>query len=245
MKKSTTYSMLFAFLLLVNFTFYSQVTEVNVKAKIVLEDVEGNIKITGTAENLTDIIQSMTYKLSVIKKNIKTENRSTNAQEGVFTLDANENKNLSTTQINRSSEDEIIVLLLFYDENNQIVSKDRVVLSDEKKKDRVIILEEDGLEMSGIVTDETKTKIGKDFYDIFYYLYRDYNLNAKQIVKINEELSFGRNTKIVIMVENDAVYEFLARPDEEFLDAMAKNAIYETYQFLKKLENEKKYITQY
>jgi hypothetical protein len=244
MKNPTTYSKLFALLLLVNFSFFAQNTDVDVKAKIVLEEVEGNIKITGTAENLTDILQSMTYKLSVIKKNIKTENRSTNNQEGVFTLDANQNKNLSTTQINRSSEDEIIVLLLFYDENSQIVSKDRVVISDEKKKDKVIVLE-DGIELVGIVTDETKTKIGKDFYDNFSYLYRDYKINAKQIVKISEELSFGRNTKIIIMVDNDVVYEFLARPDEEFIEAMAKNSLYETYQFLKKLENEKKYITQY
>jgi hypothetical protein len=244
MKNLTTYSMLFAFLLLINFTFYGQNKEVDVKAKIVLEEVEGNIKITGTAENLTDIIQSLTYKLSVIKKNIKSENRSTNNQEGVFTLEANQNKNLSTTQINKSSEDEIIIMLLFYDENKQIVSKDRVVISDEKKKDKIIILD-DGIELAGIVTDETKTKIGNDFYDSFYYLYRDYNLNAKQIIKISEELSFGRNTKIIIMIDNDVVFEFLARPDEEFLEAMAKTSLYETYQFLKKLENEKKYITQY
>ena len=244
MKKSTTYSVLFVLLLLINFNLKAQNLNADVKAKIVLEDVEGNIKITGTAENLTDILQSLTYKLSVIKKNIKSENRSSNAQEGVFTLDANQNKNLSTTQINKSSEDEIIVLLLFYDENNQIVSQDRVVISDQKKKDKVIILD-DGIELTGIVADDTKTKIGKDFYDNFYYLYRDYNLNAKQIVKVNEELSFGRNTKIVIMIENDVVFEFLARPDEEFLESMAKTALYETYQFLKKIENEKKYITQY
>ena len=244
MKKITPYSILFVFLGLISFSIKAQTSDVEVKAKIVLEEVEGNIKITGTAENLTDIIQSMTYKLSVIKKNIKTENRSSNAQEGVFTLEANENKNLSTTQINKSDEDEIIILLLFYDENNQIVSKDRVVIGDEKKKDKVIILD-DGFEMAGIVTDETKTKMGKDFYDSFYYLYRDYNLNARQIVKINEELSFGRNTKIIIMVENEVIFEFLARPDEEFLTAMAKSAIYETYQYLKKIENEKKYITQY
>lgn len=244
MKKKTPYSILFVFLGLINFSMKAQTSGVEVKAKIVLEEVEGNIKITGTAENLTDIIQSMTYKLSVIKKNIKTENRSSNAQEGVFTLEANENKNLSTTQINKSNEDEIIILLLFYDENNQIISKDRVVIGDEKKKDKVNILD-DGFEMAGIVTDETKTKMGKDFYDSFYYLYRDYNLNAKQIVKVNEELSFGRNTKIIIMVENEVIFEFLARPDEEFLTAMAKSALYETYQYLKKIENEKKYITQY
>ncbi len=47
---------------------YSQISNTEVKAKINLEEIEGNIKITGTAENLTDIVQSLSYKLSVIKK---------------------------------------------------------------------------------------------------------------------------------------------------------------------------------
>jgi hypothetical protein len=28
----------------------------------------------------------------------------------------------------------------------------------------------------GIISDETKTKVGKDFYDLYYYLYNDYNM---------------------------------------------------------------------
>lgn len=134
MKKSTTYSLFITFMLFFSLQTKAQTVQTDVKAKIVLEEVEGNIKITGTAENTSDIIQSLTYKLSVIKKNKNSDNRSTNAQEGVFTLNPNENKNLSTTQINKSSQDEIIILLLFYDENEQIVSKDRVVISDEKKR---------------------------------------------------------------------------------------------------------------
>jgi hypothetical protein len=38
----------------------------------------------------------------------------------VFSLNANENKNLSTTQINLGKEDEVIVLLLFFDENKNL-----------------------------------------------------------------------------------------------------------------------------
>jgi hypothetical protein len=57
----------------------------------------------------------MSYTLSVIKKNQSNNNTSNNAQEGFFSLNANENKNLSTTQINLG-KDEVIVLLLFYDE---------------------------------------------------------------------------------------------------------------------------------
>ncbi|PWB21769.1 curli-like amyloid fiber formation chaperone CsgH [Flavobacterium sp. HTF] len=115
-------------------TIYGQVPQDKVKAKIELEKVEGNVKITGTAENLTDVIRSASYRLSVIKNNNKSNNKSNNEQVGVFTLQPNEIQKLSTSQINLTEEDEVIVLLLFYDEDKQIIAKDRVVLGDEKKK---------------------------------------------------------------------------------------------------------------
>jgi hypothetical protein len=214
-----------------------------VKAKIQMEEIEGNIKITGTAENLSEIIQSLTYKLSVIKQH--SNNQSTNAQEGLFTLAPGEIKNLSTTQINTSKEDEIIVLLLFYDENKQLIGKDRVVLGNEKKKEENIILPDDGFILSGIISDETKTKMGKDFYDYFYYEYNEKNINSAKIVTVIEELSFGRNTKISISIENVVIYEFLTRPDEEFLVAVAKESVNATFLYLKNLERQSKYFTQY
>ncbi|MBC5838213.1 hypothetical protein H8R25_09670 [Flavobacterium sp. F-392] len=103
----------------------------------------------------------------------------------------------------------------------------------------------DGFELTGIVSDETKTRVGKDFYDRFYYLYNEYRVNSKEIVVVEEEFSFSRNTKISIKIKNEVVYEFLARPDEEYIDTMAKQAIYESYLYLKNLEKESKYFTQY
>jgi hypothetical protein len=47
---------------------YPQTTNTKVKAKVEYEENDGIIKITGTAENLTGIVQSMSYTLSVIKK---------------------------------------------------------------------------------------------------------------------------------------------------------------------------------
>ncbi|MFH6997121.1 curli-like amyloid fiber formation chaperone CsgH [Flavobacterium sp. FlaQc-57] len=105
-----------------------------IKAKIDVEKIEDNFKITGMAENLTDVIKSASYRLSVIKNNDKSNNQSNNAQVGLFTLEPNEVKKLSTTQVNVSADDEVIVLLLFYDEDKEIIAKDRVVLGEEKKK---------------------------------------------------------------------------------------------------------------
>jgi hypothetical protein len=39
-------------------------------------------------------------------------------------------------------------------------------------------------------------------------IYNDYKINAKEIVVINEEFSFSRNTKIMININNEVVYEF-------------------------------------
>lgn len=227
---------------------YCQLSNKDVKAKILVEQVEGNVKITGTAENLTDIIQSLNYKLSVIKKNKNTNNQSNNAQEGLFTLEPSEKQNLSTTQVNVGKDDQVIILLLFYNEAKQLVGKDRVVVGedgDEKKKVAQETVPIDGIELVGIVTNDTKTKVGKDFYDLYYYEYRDKNINAKKIITVSEELSFARNTKIIISIDNVSIYEFLARPDEEFLYLVAQESVNATYAHLVNLERQSKYITQY
>ncbi|TDO72951.1 hypothetical protein EV143_107257 [Flavobacterium chryseum] len=114
--------------------FYGQVPQDKIKAKLEIEKVEGNVKVTGTAENLTDVLRSAAYRLSVIKNNNKSNNQSNNDQVGIFTLQPNELQKLSTSQVNIAEGDEVVVLLLFYDENKQIIAKDRVVLGEEKKK---------------------------------------------------------------------------------------------------------------
>ncbi len=99
--------------------------------------------------------------------------------------------------------------------------------------------------MKGIVLDDTKTKIGKDFYDKYYYKYNDIGINANKIVTIGEEFSFGRNTKIMITVNNEIVYEFFSRPEDDFIEAVAQESIEATYYYLKELEQQSKYFTQY
>ncbi|MBE8723734.1 curli-like amyloid fiber formation chaperone CsgH [Flavobacterium hungaricum] len=122
------------FLALFSSFIYGQVPQDKIKAKLEIVQVEGTVKITGTAENLTDVIRSAAYKMSVIKNNNKSNNQSNNDQVGAFTLQPNEIQKLSTSQINLSANDEVIVLLLFYDEDKQIIAKDRIVLGEEKKK---------------------------------------------------------------------------------------------------------------
>lgn len=215
----------------------------DIDTKIEIGDFEEMVAISSTVENLTDVYRNLHYKLSVIK-NDKSNNSSNNSQEGRFTIKPNEKKTLSKTQINHNSSDKTIILLLIYDENNVLVGKDRVLIGGDKEEENKI-KKNDGIEIAGIISDETKTKIGKDFYELYFKKYSEASINGNEIVTIEEELSFGRTTKIKVYISNTNIAEFIAFPDEEFLNQMAEMTVINTIKYFKKEKESKGFVTQY
>jgi hypothetical protein len=220
---------------------FSQTMNKEVKAKIEVNYSEDLVLIKGIAENLTDVYKSISYKLSVIKNGGKTGNQSTNAQSGRETLEPEKIKDLSKTQININNEDEIVLLLLIYDEKGNIIGKDRIALGEKKKTEKIA----DGLELTGIISDETKTKNGKDFYDLFYSEYNKINKKGDKIVTVSEELTIARSTKLIISIENELITEFLLRPDEDYLSAMAQESASLVFKYFKNLERQSQQIIRY
>ncbi|OXA78310.1 hypothetical protein B0A65_13805 [Flavobacterium frigidimaris] len=99
--------------------------------------------------------------------------------------------------------------------------------------------------MIGIVANDTKTKLGNDYYDMFYAQYSKLKIHTSKIVTVQEELTFGRTTKITILVDSDIIEEFISRPDEDFLKYMAESASSKLFKYFKDLEKQNKIITQY
>jgi len=87
---------------------HAQINHNEIKAKIEIEEFENILKIIGIAENSSDVYKSLYYKLTVFNKSDKGENQVSNVQEGYFTLDPNQKKILSKTQINTSSKNQIL-----------------------------------------------------------------------------------------------------------------------------------------
>lgn len=222
---------------------HAQILNTEVKAKIELSYFEEMVSVTGTAENLDDGMKNLSYTLSVIKKNNQSSNTSNNSQNGEFTLNPNEKKTLSTTQINQSTEDEIIILLLIYNDNDVMVGKDRIIV--EVKKSEVLKKNETELEITGIISDDTKTKVGKDFYDIYFSKYNSEAINGNQIVQIEEQLNIGRTTILKITIDTKLISEFIANPNEEFLQQKAEEVIQATKKYFIDLEKLKNRIEQY
>ncbi|CAI2767394.1 CsgE family curli-type amyloid fiber assembly protein [Flavobacterium collinsii] len=224
---------------------FSQEVHIEVKAKIEVKEIENLLAITGTAENLKSQFKNISYKLTVFKKNKKNSNKSNNAQDGRVTLEPIQKVELSKTQVNFTPEDEIIILLLIYDEKNELIGKDRVVFGEDKVSDAGKPIPVDGIEMIGIVANDTKTKLGNDFYDFFYAQYSKLRINTSKIVTVQEELTFGRTTKITILIDGEIVEEFISRPDEDFLKYMAESAASKAFKYFKDIEKQNKIITQY
>lgn len=226
-------------------TISSQTVYKEVKAKIEVEEIENILSITGTAENLKAVYKNISFKLSVFKKNKLNDNKSSNMQDGRITLEPINKVILSKTQINRGKDDQIIVLLLIYDEDNMIIGKDRIVFGQEEEPKVSVLKPNDGLEMIGIVSNETKTKLGNDFYDFFYSEFSKLKINSNKIIYVQEELTFGRTTKIIVNIDGEIIEEFIARPEEDFLKYMSQTASSKVFKYFKNIEKQNKSIMQY
>ena len=224
---------------------YSQPVYKEVKAKIEVEKVENILFIRGTVENLKSEFKSISYKLTVFKKNKYNANNSKNSQDGRVILDPQQKVILSKTQINESKDDQIILLLMIYDENNVVIGKDRLEMGvDDASKDEGN-KPNDGLEMSGILSNDTKTKLGNDFYELFYKEFSKLKLKSNKVVTVQEELTFGRTTKIIVSVDGDVINEFISRPDEDYMKYMSEMVSAEVFKYFKNIEKQNKSIMRY
>lgn len=243
--------------ILFSISAHSQMYNSDVEAKINIEENGSMVAITGFAINKTDSNRSLRYVLSVIKSDTLSSNSSNNSQSGRFVMEVGEKKNLSSTTINTNEKDRVIVLLLIYDEDDKPLGMDRLVINgteedielkrlEEKERKEAINISPDaqekavdGFVLRGIVTEDTKTKPGADFYKMFYSLYNEKKINGEEIVNIKEVLSLNNNTKIEIYVANEKMLEFFVRPQNEYLKAVADVAVKRVYLYLKQYKANK------
>lgn len=90
----------------------------------------------------------------------------------------------------------------------------------------------DDVEIDGLLVDDTKTKAGKDFYDIFYnkWIAPD---NAKDYTITVSEKPFRLNlTIITVSINDNSVYQALLQPRLDIIEAISEEAISNTQNYL-------------
>lgn len=184
-----------------------------IKTKMEVERNEDNLTIKPVVQNQGSLYLSYDYVL-LVKKTDAQNNLSINNQGGKFTLEPGEVKTLSLLQISTVGKDRIRAYLYIRDEEkNQLITKDSLELG---LQNNAMIEEKALMNITGVVVDESKTKIGHDFYDLFYSIYNQYPNKFDFIITISELPYRGLTSKIQVNVQQNTVYEFIGNPDEEY-----------------------------
>ncbi len=216
-------------------SFYNK----DIKAEIWLEQKGEFVEVKGVASNFLQGNAEIRYELTVFKID-SLKNTSKSSQKGRGILKARNKAFIGNTTVNLKYPGIIRIMLLVYDINDKLVGKDLK----EIEKGTLLIKKEDkrdtsyeGIAITGIVLDKTRTKPAKDFFDDFYMKYNQYKLNGKEPVVIREQFAQGRNSMIKIFVGTQLIHQFFVNPRSDYMESMVDPCIYKVYQHFQRIEN--------
>ncbi len=199
----------------------------DIQAKIEVKDIEGVTHIKALANNNTTIFRALSYQILAVKEG-SSGNLTSSEQSGRFTLQPNETKELSEMNINIDKNDALKVFLFFRDEKNNTISKDSLIYNGNKKiavKEEKKKLQEEDIHIFGLTINETKTKVGGEFYDKLYNYMTLNDLKPTFILKVTEIPTRANSTQIQIFADDSNIYSFIARPDDDYLDSEVQNTV--------------------
>ncbi|GEQ85728.1 hypothetical protein ULMS_12360 [Patiriisocius marinistellae] len=225
-----------------------------VKADLLVEENTEFTEIKARANNLVEVNQDLRFVFSIIKTISEDEKLNKTDEEGGFFLKPFEKKFLGEITIPKTDKTKIIILLLVYDAREKLIGKARWSQFDEESSEKVpIVLSKEEIRasayndalISGIVTQDTRTKFGNDFYKIFYAQYFLSEINAEEIIDVKEVLALGRNTKIEVRIDGVLLSEFFLRPKEQYLKYMSQFTIDNIVKYLQNKKNMNNQIERY
>lgn len=189
-----------------------------VNARIENSILENQIRLKAVITNNTPVYKELNYLLISIKKG-NSGNLSNNQQSGKFSINPNEVKVLSEINVNLEPKDALKAFLYVRDEETQkLIAKDSLEINNDLFKKKTAKVEEDAVfELKGLTIDETKTKVGKDFYDIFYLQYSQIPDKSSGAVTISELPLRGTSGQISIQIDDKVIYSFMTNPNEDYL----------------------------
>jgi len=103
------------------------------------------------------------------------------------------------------------------------------VESEKKKKD--------GLEVDGLIFNETKTKIGQEFYDFFFTMWQAPKEAKDYTIYISEKGAGMWGSWVLVLVNEKIVYQNRLIPRNDIIEEAAKSATMTTKNFLIKFRH--------
>jgi len=87
--------------------------------------------------------------------------------------------------------------------------------------------------ISGMVIDETRSKIGRDFYDAFYQHWTAPEEVPRFTITVSEQPAPGLGTIILVKANDTETFKYRLQPRYDFIQQAAQYAVRLTYSYLK------------
>jgi curli production assembly/transport component CsgE len=98
------------------------------------------------------------------------------------------------------------------------------------------------IEIAGIIIDATQTKIGKDFYDLFYQQWNGLEDLPLQSVTVSEKALPQLGSQISVEVEDYLVFQQNIQPRYEIIEQMAGYALQQALLFVQNYDEMQKQL---
>ena len=110
-------------------------------------------------------------------------------------------------------------------EDDPIASNNRDAI--QQQSERQIMMEIDGM-----VLDETRSKVGRDFYDVFYTNWQQPPDTHNFSIRISEQPSPSLGTIIYVEVNDRETFRMRLQPRYDFIQQAGRYAVRQTYSYL-------------
>lgn len=250
MKISSGKTILLILLLLPVFG-YAQYNTV-VSAEILVTENTEFTELRAKATNVSEVNQDLRFVFSVFRKETKDAEQTSTKNEANFSLDSFQTEILSEITINKVDTAQVIVLFLVYNSDDKLLGKARWSQNEEEKEAPIVVEKEvfkevtyDAAILRGIVTEDTRTKPGRDFYKYFYRDYDESQMNADEIISVKEYMALGTNTRIEVKIGTTLVSQFYLRPKDDYLKNMVKVTLSNIARYIQNQKNMSQQIERY
>lgn len=92
------------------------------------------------------------------------------------------------------------------------------------------------LELDGLVVDETRSRHGRDFYDLFYSGWDPPDGAINYTVRVQEQPGRGMGTIISVQVNDSVVYRTQLQPRYEVVEQAAQQAVAQTQRIMQEYD---------
>ncbi len=134
------------------------------------------------------------------------------------------------------------MFLYIKDEDTQkLISKDSTEIDNRNTETESLkntITSENDIKLKGFTIDDTKSKVGKDFYDMFYIQYNLMPEKDNSTITISELPIRGISRQIIIMIDDKSIYSFIVNPNDDYL----KEQLVNSFRYIKEFNNRKNLI---